>query len=127
MIKKNLFSILTALIILYLSMASSHTFDKVPLIKIPYFDKVVHFGMYFSLMSVIILENRKTIKTTKNLFIFGLIPFFYGIVIEILQSSFTVTRSGNVSDALADTLGIIVSIMLWLLIRPRFDKKSDTY
>lgn len=127
MIKKNLFSILTALIILYLSMASSHTFDKVPLIKIPYFDKVVHFGMYFSLMSVIILENRKTIKTTKNLFIFGLIPFFYGIVIEILQSSFTVTRSGNVSDALADTLGIIVSIMLWLLIRPRIDKKSDTY
>ena len=61
MIKKNIFSILVALIIMYLSLTNSHTFDKVPLIKIPNFDKIVHFGMYFRLMSVIILENRKNI------------------------------------------------------------------
>jgi VanZ family protein len=127
MIKKNLFSVLTALVIMYLSMANSNTFDKVALIKIPHFDKFVHFGMYFSLMSVMIIENRKTIKSNNKLFIISLIPFFYGIAIEIMQSALTVTRTGSVYDALADTLGIIVSILLWLLIKPLLDKKSDAY
>ena len=64
MIKKNNFSILVALIIMYLSLANSHTFEKVPLINIPNFDKIVHFGNVFWLMSVIIFENRKIHKKT---------------------------------------------------------------
>jgi VanZ family protein len=119
MLKKNIFSILTALIIMYLSMANSHTFDKVPLIKIPYFDKVVHFGMYFGLMSVIILENKKRMDNTRSLFLASLIPLSYGIVIEIMQATLTVSRTGSVFDALADTAGILVSILLWLWIKPR--------
>lgn len=118
MIKKNKFSILVALIIMYLSMTSSHTFDKVPLINIPNIDKVVHFGMYFGLMSVIILEYRKTIKSIGNLFLTGLIPLFYGILIEIMQSTLTVTRTGSFYDALADGAGILVSILLWIWIKP---------
>ena len=62
MLKKNKFSILTALIIMYLSLTSSHTFDKLPEFHIPNFDKIVHFGMYFGLMMMIIIENRKSVK-----------------------------------------------------------------
>jgi VanZ family protein len=97
-------------------MANSHAFDKVP-INIPNFDKFVHFGMYFGLMSVFIFENRKAIKSTRNLFLLGLIPLFYGIIIEIMQSSLTTTRTGSIFDAMADLTGILVSILLWLLIR----------
>ncbi|MGC1390490.1 MAG: VanZ family protein [Bacteroidales bacterium] len=119
MIKKNIFSILVALVIMYLSLANSHTFDKVAsFITIPNFDKVVHFLMYFGLMSVIILENRKTIKGTVNLFFIGLIPFSYGVLMEILQSALTVTRTGSIFDALANGTGILVSISLWLWIKP---------
>ena len=118
MIKKNIFSILVALIIMYLSMTSSHTFDKVSLINIPNFDKFVHFGMYFGLMSVIILEYRKTIRTIGNLLLTGLIPLFYGILIEIMQSTLTVTRTGSIYDALADSAGILVSILMWIWIKP---------
>jgi VanZ family protein len=117
MIKKNIFSILIALIILYLSLANSHNFDKVSFIKIPNFDKIVHFGMYFVLMSVIIIENRKTLKSTCNLFLTGLIPFFYGILLEILQSTLTSTRTGSIYDALSDSTGILVSILLWFWIK----------
>jgi VanZ family protein len=102
-------------------MANSHTFDKVPLIKIPNFDKVVHFGMYFSLMSVIILENKKRLNNTSSLFLASLIPFVYGIVIEIMQSTLTVTRSGSVFDALADSVGILASLLLWLWIKPHLE------
>jgi VanZ family protein len=118
MIKKNIFSILAALIIMYLSLASSHTFDKVPFINIPNIDKVVHFGMYFGLMSAIILENRKNIKSAGHLFLIGLIPLSYGILMEIFQSTLTTTRTGSVYDALANGAGILVSILLWLWISP---------
>jgi VanZ family protein len=118
MVKKNIFSILVSLIIMYLSLTGSHTFDKVSFINIPYFDKIVHFGMYFVFMSVIIFENRKTIKGPGNLFLAGLIPFFYGILLEILQSTLTVTRTGSIYDALSDSAGILVSILLWLWIKP---------
>lgn len=117
MIKKNIFSILVALIILYLSLANSHTFDKIPLVDVPDFDKVVHLGMYFCLMSVIILENRKTIKRTVSLFLIGVIPLFYGILMEILQATLTVTRSGSFFDALADAVGVLFSILLWIWIK----------
>jgi VanZ family protein len=123
MFKKYKFSILVALIILYLSLANSHTFDKVPLYNIPYFDKIVHFGMYFGLMSVIILENRKTNLTNYQIFLSGLIPLSYGILMEILQTLLTVTRSGSFFDALADGVGILISILLWLRIKTRIKEK----
>jgi VanZ family protein len=118
MLIKNKFSILVALIILYLSMTSAHTFDKVPEFNIPNFDKVVHFGMYFGLMLMITIENRKSIQSVKQLFLIGLIPLSYGILIEFMQSAFTVTRNGSFFDAVADYAGIFVWILLCLVIKP---------
>jgi len=118
MIKKNIFSILIALIIMYLSLANAHTFDKAPFIDIPNTDKAVHFCMYFGLMLVIILENKNSIKSNEHLFLLGLIPLSFGILMEILQATLTVTRSGSFFDALANSAGILVSILLWLWIKP---------
>jgi VanZ family protein len=91
-------------------------------VKIPNFDKLVHFGMYFTLMSVIILENQKTIKTIGRLFLVGILPLSYGILIEFMQSTLTITRSGSIFDALADCIGILVSILLWIWIKPIINK-----
>ena len=118
MVKKNIFSILVALVILYLSLANAQTFAKVPYFNIPDFDKIVHFGMYFSLMSVIIFENRKSIKSSRQLFMIALIPFLFGASMEILQSTLTTSRTGSVYDALANLAGIITSLLLWLWIKP---------
>ena len=111
---------------MYLSLTSAHTFDKIPLINIPEIDKIVHFVMYFSLMSVIILEHRKTIKSNSRLFLTGLIPLLYGILIEVLQATVTTTRSASVYDALANTAGIFASILIWLWIRPFKKEISDS-
>jgi VanZ family protein len=128
MIKKNKFTILVALIITYLSLANSHTFDSVSIFNsVPDFDKFVHVGMYFGLMSVIILEHRDTIKTTRQLFIIGLIPFLYGILMEIFQATLTTTRTGSVFDALADCIGILISIFVWHWFNQAKKIKSDNY
>ena len=103
---------------MYLSLANAQTFDKAPFIDIPNIDKAVHFCMYFGLMLVIILENKNSIKSIGHLFLLGLIPLSFGILMEILQATLTVTRSGSVFDALANSAGIFVSILLWLWIKP---------
>jgi VanZ family protein len=120
MIKKNLYSILVALLLLYLSLTNSEKFQKSPLVNIPFMDKIVHLGMYFIMMSVIIIEHRKSLRNSGKLFLFALIPLSYGVLMEILQATLTVTRTGDFYDALADAAGILVSIVIWLLIRPAF-------
>jgi VanZ family protein len=128
MLKKNIFSILVALVIMYLSLANSHTFDSVSIFdSIPYFDKFVHVGMYFVLMSAIILEHRNALRIRRQFFLTGLIPLFYGILMEILQATLTQTRTGDVFDALADAIGILISIFVWFWFNPAKKLKSDNY
>ena len=121
MLKKNFFSILVALIILYLSLASSETFSKVHFINIPHIDKIIHFLMYSGLMSVIIFENRKLVNSKSRLMLVALIPFFYGILMEILQTTITTSRSGSIFDVMANSAGIIISSLLWWIIKPHLD------
>lgn len=127
MIRKNKFSIIIALIILYLSLASSDTLDKVPILNIPHLDKIVHFLMYFSLMSVILVENRKSLKGIKQLLIIALIPFFYGILMEVLQEIFTISRSGSFFDIISDSAGVLISLLLWLWLSRFVKWRSDSY
>jgi len=123
MIRKNFFSILVALVLLYLSLTNAKNFEKVDFINIPYVDKIVHFGMYFIMMSVIIIEHRKSLGNSFNLFLFALIPLSYGILMEILQLELTKTRSADFHDALADAAGVLASVILWLLIKPALKEK----
>jgi VanZ family protein len=122
MVKKNIFSIIVALIIMYLSLTSSDTFEKVSFFNIPFLDKIVHFAMYFVLMSVIIFENRKTLISILHLYLIALIPFFYGILMEILQSILTVSRSGSLYDVIFNSAGILISLLLWLWLKPLLEK-----
>jgi VanZ family protein len=118
MLKKNIFSIIVALIIMYLSLAGSETFKKVSFVNIPHIDKIVHFCMYFGFMSVIILENRSSLKSNRLLFLTALIPLSYGILMEFLQFALTITRSASLYDIAANSTGIFVALLLWIWIKP---------
>lgn len=115
MIRKNLFTILVSAGIFYLSMANSNTFEPVKIFTIPYFDKIVHFGMYFTLMFTVLVEHRKNLFGNKQILGAAIFPLIYGILIEVFQS-FTVSRSASFFDALADFAGITVAIIIWNLI-----------
>jgi VanZ family protein len=112
MLKKNLFSILIAAGILYLSLANAENFREPSFINIPYLDKIVHFGMYFSLSISIFFENRRSINSLEKLLLASLIPLAYGILMEILQM-FTTTRSASFGDGIADFAGIVVALIVW--------------
>jgi hypothetical protein len=124
MIRKNIFSISVSLIILYLSLSTPQTFVKLGFFDIPYLDKFVHFGLYFVLMGVIIVEHRTSCTNTRKLLLIALIPFFLGIAVEIMQSGLTSYRKGDILDMIADSAGITAALFLWLFIRPYYCKEN---
>ena len=123
MIRKNKYSIIAALIILYLSLTSSQTFVNMGFFNIRYLDKMVHFGLYFFFMAVIIFEHRNSFINTRQLLSVALIPFFLGILIEFLQSGLTSSRKGDVLDAIFNSMGIATALYLWLFFKPYHNEK----
>lgn len=127
MIKKYKYSLILSLIILILSLKSAEDLNKVKFINIPHFDKFVHSCMYFALMSLILYESRKQTLKVSNVMLLAAFPFIYGILLEILQSTVTTTRNGSFYDALFNTLGILLSILLWIILRKVYRSNSDSY
>lgn len=93
-------------------------------IKIPNKDKYVHFTFYF--VFVVLWHSYATAKKINKKI--NLIVLFsaigYGIFIEICQSLFTTTRTADVYDALANSIGAISGL---LFITKIYNKKKATH
>jgi len=123
LLKKNILSIITALIILYLSLAPADTFDKVNVFNFPNIDKVVHLCMYFGLTIVLLYENRMTVKGLRSFVLLAIFPLAYGILMEFLQSWLTTTRHAEFFDAVFDFIGIIIALIVWKIFQS-FSKRN---
>ena len=84
---------------------------------------MVHLVMYFTLMLALILENRHLLVTAGNYFFLGTIPVLFGAVIEILQSMFTSSRTGDILDFCANVTGVTISVLAWLAIKQLIKNK----
>jgi len=123
MITRYKFSLGLSLVILFLSLKNADSLNKVQFLNIPHFDKMAHTGMYFALMSVIVLESLRSAINLSRILLLSIFPFLYGILLEILQSTITTTRNGSLFDVIFNTLGILISILLWTLILKINNKK----
>ena len=76
-------------------------------------DKYLHFIAYFglSILWYFALRDKINEKVFKILVPLGLI--LYGIILEGLQSGLTTYRTGDVYDAMANTAGVIVGMILF--------------
>ncbi|MDR1056240.1 MAG: VanZ family protein [Prevotellaceae bacterium] len=92
------------------------------LLKIPYFDKIMHFGLYFVytlfLASGFLLQYPG--EHGKAYLLGGLIAFSIGISIEFLQSIMHLGRLADFYDAIANTIGIIVALLLFKSLQRLF-------
>lgn len=117
MLKKIAF--LTALVYaIALGTVSLITLKGLPEVQISFADKIFHFLAYsvfvvlwyFAFFYTFKLEKTKAILYA---FIFAVA---FGIIIEVLQDTMTVSRALDVYDALANTLGALLSaIVLWII------------
>jgi VanZ family protein len=111
-------SILVFLVILFLSTISGDNVPGGSLFQIPNFDKIVHLLMYLSLAVIIgydILKNNVKFSIQKTMIIVILMTILYGGLLELVQEYLTTTRSGDWMDFLFNSLGVILSIPLFLL------------
>jgi VanZ family protein len=97
----------TGLILFFCLIKSS----SVPVIKIPNIDKAVHISFHFGFTMLWFLFFQHVVATPikKRLSIVFVFSLVFGILIEIAQSLFTTSRSGDVLDVLANTTGALLA------------------
>lgn len=110
---------------MFVTLLSLFSFEgvDVPSIKIPYLDKIVHFTFYFTAaffgyLSIKEMSSKGVVSKKQLLWLFLLLTF-YGIIIEVLQSTVAVARHGDVMDFLANTAGVICGLLIMYSLKKR--------
>ena len=112
-------TIVWGVIIFILSSVPGNDIPKMNLFKIPHFDKIVHFGMYFLLTSFLISETFKWksvfVLPTIDYCLLLLIPVFYSSSLEILQEYCFEKRSAEIYDFVSNITGSLIGLasILW--------------
>ena len=130
MLRKLFFiSVIWAVVILILCAIPGGSFPRYPIFKIPNFDKIVHGCLYFPLAFFLGAEfdlSKKRILTIMGPLITMLVVAFYGGLIEILQETIFLNRSGEWLDFLSDIIGGLTGLAVYyLFFRPFFHRLSN--
>ena len=110
-------SILVLSAIAYLSLL------REPSISLPYvigLDKWIHAIMYLVLTLTLLWDSQ---QRPKLWWIVGVFSAIFGGFIEVLQEQFFYPRTGDWMDWLADCIGVIVAIIVWLIGVKWYEKR----
>ena len=94
---------------------------KVEVISFNNIDKLYHLFAYFTLSSCWLFSFYKK-PSLKYIII--LICIIYGIIIEVLQDTLTLYRTGDYNDVLANTIGIILGLLVFNIILKKINYNS---
>lgn len=79
-------------------------------------DKLVHVAIYFILSMFIlggIINNKEKVTASgKTKYIVLAVAIGYGGLIEVLQESVFINRSGNIPDFVANSLGAFLAVLI---------------
>lgn len=114
------------LVINYISLIPAEEIPHSKLFDIPYFDKIVHFGIYF-IFSIFLasLFKKLAINKLKTVIIIIVLNVFIGGTIEYLQDILPLNRSGSYLDFFADILGCVTALYFYYHLK--FFQKIDKY
>jgi VanZ family protein len=110
-------TVLTAIIILVLSIGEPGSTGRMVFSIVPHADKVFHILMYFALTVTLLLEFRHQVKRKRTLILIICGAFAYGVVMELFQKYLTNSRSLEIYDMIANLIGILIATMLFLIFR----------
>jgi VanZ family protein len=86
--------------------------------KIPLFrgaDKVIHFMMYF-VFSILFCWALRTERHYSRLFFIVVLTIGWGVLMEFIQFSMRMGRSFSWYDISANSLGVLVGIVIYVLV-----------
>lgn len=109
--------------ILVLSAIAYFSLLREPSISLPYvigMDKWIHAIMYLVLTLTLLWDSQ---QRPKLWWIAGVFSAIFGGFIEVLQEQFFYPRTGDWMDWLADCIGVIVAIIVWLIGVKWYEKR----
>ena len=110
--RNSLFLAIAATI--FLGIVSLSTVPKINLgLGIKSGDKYLHFIAYFGLTLMWYFALKEKINKKVFKFFVPLAIILYGIILEGLQSGLTTYRTGDIYDAIANTAGVVVALLLF--------------
>jgi VanZ family protein len=83
-------------------------------------DKWIHAIMYLVLTLTLLWDSQ---QRPKLWWIVGVFSAIFGGFIEVLQEQFFYPRTGDWMDWLADCIGVIVAIIVWLIGVKWYEKR----
>ncbi len=83
-------------------------------------DKLAHTFFYavFTILLIYAFSKQEIpFLLIKRIVLSGSIALLYGIVIEIIQGTIFVYRSMEMDDVLANTIGVFIGVLIYLLLK----------
>lgn len=84
-----------------------------PFFRIPHFDKIVHFGLFF-VFCILLLRPIKRLSLNHYL-LAPLISIILSAILETSQHFLSVSRNSDIKDFIANSLGALSSVMVYYL------------
>lgn len=116
-LKKYPFTLILIVVIWYLSL---FTPPETPLDNVKFIDKWTHLVMYgiltITFWTEVLRQKNKKITTRKRALMIVL-PIAMGGLVELAQAYCTTTRTGDWFDFLANTVGVLIGIVIVMLWR----------
>lgn len=109
---------------LALAMVSLVKINNLPNAGISHADKIFHFLVY-SVLAFLWVNTfffKFKYKKTKAIIYAALFSIIFGIIIEVLQGSVTASRHTDVYDAIANTLGVLFTVLILLINKKTYIK-----
>lgn len=83
---------------------------------LPHFDKLVHFGLFFVLVSLFCIPVLRSSIPAKNQFLiivsFIILSIGWGLIVELIQDHFISGRTYDLRDWIADSAGVIFAAVM---------------
>lgn len=112
---------------LAMSIAQLLPVSGVSTLDIPYLDKLVHVLLHFILVNLwlyFLFFNDGSHFYSKKVALALVLCFFYGIVIEAFQHWFTLTRTFDLFDIIANGIGDLLGFLSFRIVRKKIVQGS---
>ncbi|MGK4566161.1 VanZ family protein [Flavobacterium sp. 3HN19-14] len=100
--------------------------NALPTVKVDNFDKFGHITFHFGMTVLWFLyyKFRRENTSRRSLIKAFLFSFIYGVSIELIQTFFTKSRTGDIFDEIANIIGSLMAISVMILIMKRNNAKT---
>ncbi|MBR5854757.1 MAG: VanZ family protein [Paludibacteraceae bacterium] len=94
--------------------------------QIEHGDKWAHWLAFMVLTLVVLWDSKKANLQSWEMWLLAIVfPAFYGGFIELLQERYFYPRTGDWADWLADCIGILIGIAVWVIGQKWHERRVD--